>query len=144
VPNTHDVRFVGYDEAMRLKEPGYAGLVLRFVRGLLLVDVIVALIVAVINLLLNLHTLLAYGTLLVWASIALIVVAAILVTGGLSSRLQDVGAYNLTRAGDMSENLHQVAEAGRNSIGCSLLLLLAGITLFALGNLLQAIAPLFG
>lgn len=127
-----------------MNELTYAGIVLRFVRGLLLTDVIVALIVAIISLLLDLHTWLAYGTLLVWAASALIVLAGVLTVGGLSSRLQDVGAYNLSHAGDMSENLYQVAESGRNSIGCSLLLLLAGISLLALGKFLQAIAILNG
>jgi hypothetical protein len=125
-----------------MNELTQAGIVLRFVRGLLLTDIIVALIVAVIDVFLDLYTLLAYGTLLVWAAMVLIVLAGILTVGGLSSRLHDVGAYNLSRAGDMSENLHQVAEAGRSSFGCSLLLFLAGITLFALGNFLQTIATL--
>ena len=112
----------------------------RLVRGLLLADVIVAFVVAVISLLLRLHTWLAYGTLLVWSAGALIVLAGILTVGGLSSRLQDVGAYNLTHAGDMSENLHQIAEAGRSSIGCSLLLLMAGISLLAIGKFIQVIS----
>lgn len=87
---------------------------------------------------------LAYGALLMWAGMALIVLAGILTIGGLSSRLQDVSAYNLSHVGDMSENLYQVAEAGYNSSGCSLLLLLAGISLLALGKSLQAITALFG
>ena len=136
--------FAEYHEAMPLNAFSYLGIVLRFLRGLLLLDVIVALIVAVISLFLDMHTWLAYGTLLRWAGIALIVLAGILTVGGLSSRLQDVGAYNLSHAGDMSENLYQVAEAGRSSIGCSLFLLLTGISLLALGKSLQAIATLFG
>lgn len=93
---------------------------------------------------LDLHTWLAYGTLLMWAGMALIVLAGILTIGRLSSRLHAVGAYNLSHDGDMFENLYQVAEAGRNSIGCSLLLLLAGISLLALGKFLQAIAAPLG
>lgn len=136
--------FAGYHEAMHLNEPTYAEIGMRFFRGMLLIDVIVALIVAIISLFLDLHTWLAYRTLLRWAGLVLIVLAGILTVGGLSSRLQDVGAYNLSHAGDMSENLYQVAESGRNSIGCSLLLLLAGISLLALGKTLQAIATLLG
>ena len=128
---------------MLLNEQSDAGIILHFARGLLFIDVTVAVTVELISWFLDLHTLLAYGTLLAWAGVALIVLAAMLVMGGLSSRLQDIGAYNLSRAGDISENLRQVAEAGRSSIGCSLLLLLAGISLLALGNILQALAVLF-
>lgn len=136
--------FAGYHEAMHLNEPTYAEIARRFFRGMLLIDVIVALIVGVISLFLDLPTWLAYGTLLRRAGLALIVLAGVLTVGGLSSRLQDVGAYNLSKAGNMSENLYQVAEAGRSSIGCSLLLLLTGISLLALGKSLQDISALFG
>src|SRR5574342_240234 len=90
------VRFPEHHEAMLLNEQSDAGIILHFARGLLFIDVTVAVTVELISWFLDLHTLLAYGTLLAWAGVALIVLAAMLVMGGLSSRLQDIGAYNLS------------------------------------------------
>jgi hypothetical protein len=132
----------GHHEAMN--QHGSAEGFLRLLRAVILIDGIVAVIVGVISLSLGLYTPEAYGTLLVWAGIALIVMASILGMGSVSSRLQDVGAFNLSGAGDMSENLRQIAESGRSSLGCSLLLILAGITLLVIGSILQVIPALFG
>jgi len=122
-----------------MNKQGSAEIILRFLRTVLLTDVILAVIVGVITLLLDLHTLEAYGTLLVWAGVAVLILAGLLGIGGLSSRMKDVGAYSLSGAGNMSENLQRVAESGRSSLGCFSLLLVAGIVLVAIGTILQFI-----
>jgi hypothetical protein len=127
-----------------MNKQGSAEIILRFLRTVLLIDVILAVIVGVITLLLDLHTLEAYGTLLVWAGVALMILSAVLGIGGLSSRMEDVGAYSLSGAGNMSENLRRIAESGQSSLGCFSLLLVAGIVLAATGYILQIISTLFG
>ena len=127
-----------------MNTPGSAEAILRFLRSVIVIDAIVAVIVGVISLLLDLHTLEAYGTPMVWTGVAVIVLACVLGIGGLSSRMEDVGAYNLSGAGNMSENLRRVAEAGQSSAGCFALLLVAGILLAAIGYILQIIPALFG
>ena len=96
-----------------MKEQGSAKVILRFLRNVLLTDAILAVIVGVITLLLDLHTLEAYGTLLVWASVVVLLLACVLGIGGISARIQDVGAYSLSGAGNMSENLQRVEDSGR-------------------------------
>ncbi|HEU0295278.1 MAG TPA: hypothetical protein VFR47_21235 [Anaerolineales bacterium] len=127
-----------------MNTPGSAEAILRFLRAVILIDVIVAVIVGVISLLLDLHTLEAYGTLLVWAAVVVMLIACVIGIGGIASRMEDVGAYNLSGAGNMSENLRRVAEAGQSSVGCFSLLLVAGISLAAIGYILQIISTLFG
>jgi hypothetical protein len=131
-------------EKVILKNQGFAEAILRFLRSVLLLDVILAVIVWGIALLLDLHTVEAYGTLLVWAGVALMILSAVLGIGGLSSRMEDVGAYSLSGAGNMSENLRRIAESGQSSLGCFSLLLVAGIVLAATGYILQIISTLFG
>lgn len=130
-------------EKVALKNQGYAEAILRFLRSVMLIDVILAVIVGVITLLLDLHTLDAYGTLLVWAGVAVLLLACALGIGGISARMQDVGAYSLSGAGNMSENLQRVAEAGQSSVGCFSLLLVAGMALVAIGKFLQIVPTLF-
>ena len=127
-----------------MNKQGSAEIILRFLRTVLVIDVILAVIVGVITLLLDLHTVEAYGTLLVWAGVALMILSAVLGIGGLSSRMEDVGAYSLSGAGNMSENLRRIAESGQSSLGCFSLLLVAGIVLAATGYILQIISTLFG
>jgi hypothetical protein len=131
-------------EKVILKDQGYANAILRFLRSVLLMDAILAVIVGIISLLLDLHTLEAYGTLLVWAGVAVIFCGLVIAIGGYSSRLEDVRAFNISRAGNMSENLQRVAEAGQSSLGCFSLLLVAGLALVAIGYMLQIIPTLFG
>ena len=131
---------IGQYEKVILKNQGSAERILRFLRGVLLLDVILAVIVGGIALFLDLHTLEAYGTLLGWAGMALLLLACVLGIGGLSSRMQDVGAYSLSGAGNMSENLQRIAEAGQSSLGCFSLLLVAGMGLIAIGYIFQSIA----
>lgn len=126
-----------------MNKQGSAEIILRFLRTVLLIDVIVAVIVGVMTLLLDLHTLEAYGTLLVWAGVAVMILAGLLGIGGLSSRMEDVGAYSLSGAGNMSENLRRIAESGQSSLGCFSLLLVAGMALVAIGKFLQIVPALF-
>lgn len=122
-----------------MKDQGYGEAILRFLRSILLMDAILAVMVGIISFVLDLHTLEAYGTLLVWAGAAVILFGLMIAMGGYSSRLEDVGAFNISRAGNMSENLRRVAEAGQSSLGCFSLLLAAGITLVGIGSILQII-----
>lgn len=116
----------------------------RFLRPVLVMDAVVAVIVGVVSVLLDLYTLEAYGTLLVWAGVAVILLACVIGIGGIASRIEDVNAFHLSRAGNLSENLQRVAEAGQSSVGCFALLLLAGISLVTIGYILQIIAAIFG
>ena len=127
-----------------MNKQGYTEVIVRFLRAILLVDVSVAVIVLIISILLDLHSLVAYGTLLVWASGALILAACILGIGRVSSRMADVGAYSVSGAGNMSENLQRIAEAGQGSVGCASLLLLAGVSLAIIGYILQGLPALLG
>ena len=131
---------IGQYEKVLLKNEGRAEVILQFLRSVLLLDVILAVMVGGITLLLDLHTLEAYGTLLRWAGMALMLLACVLGIGGLSSRMQDVGAYSLSGAGNMSENLQRIAEAGQSSFGCFSFLLVTGISLMAIGYIVQSIA----
>jgi len=116
---------------------------LRFLRATLLMDAILAAIVWIITLLLDLHTWWAYGTLLVWTGFAVIVLACLLGIGGVSSRIQDVGAYSLSGAENNPELFRHVAESGQSSLGCFFLLVVAGIGLLTIGTILQIIPDLF-
>ena len=117
---------------------------LRFLRATLLMDAILAAIVWIITLLLDLHTWWAYGTLLVWTGFAVIVLACLLGIGGVSSRIQDVGAYSLSGAGNDSELFRHIAEAGQSSLGCFFLFVVAGMGLLVIGYLFRIISALFG
>ena len=50
----------------------------------------------------------------------------------------------LTGAGHMSENIGYISQAGQNSLGCFILLMIAGIGLLGLGYLLQTTSALVG
>ena len=118
--------------------------ILGFLRPVILIDAILVVIVWIITLLLDLHTWWAYGTLLVWTGFAVIVLACLIGVGGVSSRLQDVGAYSLSGAGNDSELFRHVAEAGQSSLGCFFLFVVAGISLLTIGYLFRIIPALFG
>ena len=117
--------------------------ILRFLRPVMLIDAILVVIVWIIALLLDLHTWWAYGTLLTWAGFVMIALACLLGIGGVSSRLQDVGAYSLSGAGNKSELFRHVAEAGQSSLGCFFLFVVAGLGLLVIGYLVQIIAAVF-
>ena len=117
---------------------------LRFLRPVILLDAILLVIVWIITLLLDLHSWWAYGTLLVWTGFAVIVLACLLGIGGVSSRIQDVGAYSLSGAGNDSELFRHIAEAGQSSLGCFFLFVVAGMGLLVIGYLFRIISALFG
>ena len=123
-----------------MKEQSNAEAIGRFLRPVLVIDAVIAVVVGILCVFLDLYTLEAYGTLLVWAGLAVFLIACVIGIGGVASRLEDVHAFHLSRAGNMSENLRRVAESGQSSVGCFALLLLAGISLIAIGYFLQFIA----
>ena len=70
---------------------------------------------------------------------------------GREQELADVGQLisnsrlvTLTGAGHMSENIGQISQAGQISLGCFMLLMIAGIGLLGLGYLLQTTSALVG
>jgi hypothetical protein len=116
-----------------------ATFVWRIARTILGIDLIFAIVVGVACLFLDLRTLEAYGTLLVWVGAGVLVLTALMGIGGVASRSQDIQAYSLSGAGDMSENLKRIAESGRSSLGCFTQFIVVGISLIALGYLIQLV-----
>ena len=127
-----------------MKKQGYTGVIVHFLRSALLIDAILAVIVGLVSFALGFRTLEAYGTLLIWTGMGLILISCIIGVGSFASRTEDVAAFSLSRAGNMSENLKQIAESSRSSFGCFLQLLVAGFGLVALGYLLPVIGLLMG
>jgi hypothetical protein len=127
-----------------MKEQGFAELILRFLRTVLLIDVSLASVTGLLSFLLGFRTVEAYATALVWTGLVLMFIAALTGAGGLSARAGDVGAYARSGAGNMSENLLQMAESRRSSLGCLFTLLVAGLGLTGTGYLLPVIFSLFG
>jgi hypothetical protein len=120
---------------MQKKE--FTPLLWRMARTVLMVDLFFAIIVGIACFMLDLWTPEAYGTLLVWAGAAVLVLTALMGIGGVASRSQDIQAYSLSGAGDMSENLRRIAEAGQSSLGCFVQFILISISLIVLGYLIQ-------
>jgi len=127
-----------------MKSQGYTEVILGFLRTAIKIDVILAGIVGFASFLLGWRTVETYGTVLLRTGILVIFFACIMVIGGFAARVQDVGAFTLTGAGDQSENLMQISESGRSSFGCFLQLLAAGLGLVVLGYLLPVIWLLLG
>ena len=127
-----------------MKEQGYAELILRFLRTVILIDTILTAVVGLIGILLGWHTVMEYGNALTWTGMLVIFIAAFLGAGGLSARSGDLAAYTLSGAGNMSENIRHVAESRRSSLGCLFLMLVAGLGLIAIGYLLPVLSPFFG
>jgi uncharacterized membrane protein len=123
-----------------MKKQENALAVLRFVRSILLIDLSLAMLVALACFFLDLWTFKAYGTVLVWVGVAVIVFAALTGVGGFASRVEDITAFSLSGAGNMFENLRQITDARQSNLGCFLLLALAGIGLIAMGYLIQVLA----
>ena len=122
-----------------MNEQGIINVVLRLLRSALLLDAGVAAALAVFCFVNNLASLEAYGTFLTWAGFAIIILASILGAGGLSSQMRDVADFSLTRAGNMAENLRQIAESKNSSLGCLILLVSAGLGLLGLGYIVKLI-----
>ena len=127
-----------------MKNQGYSEVISRFLRTVLKLDFILAGIVGFAGFLLGWRTAEAYGTVLLRTGILVILFACIMVIGGFAARVEDVGAFTLTGAGDQSENLMRISESGRSSFGCFLQLLAAGLGLVVLGYLLPVIWLLMG
>ena len=127
-----------------MKEQGNAELILRFLRTVLLIDACLAGVAGLIVFLLGFRTVEAYGTALIWTGMIVLFIAALTGAGGLSARAGDVGAYTRSGAGNMSENMLQMAESRRSSLGCLFTLLVAGLGLTGTGYLLPVIFSLFG
>ena len=126
-----------------MKEQGYAELILRFLRTVILLDASLAGVAGLIAFLLGFRTVEAYGTVLTWTGMLVIFIAALTGAGGLSARAGDVGAYTRSGAGNMSENMLQMAESRRSSLGCLFTLLVAGLGLTGTGYLLPVLSALF-
>jgi hypothetical protein len=122
-----------------MKAQGYAELILRFLRTVIVIDVSLAGAVGLISLLLGFRTVVAYGSTLIWTGMIVMFIAALTAAGGFSARAADVGAYAISGAGNKSENMMHVAESRLSSLGCFFLLLLAGLGLIGLGYLLPII-----
>lgn len=112
-------------------------IVLRFVHRVLYTDLILAALIAILSYFLEIRTLEGYGTLLSWAGIAVMGFACLAAIGGFASRTTDIGAFSLSGAGNMSEQLKHVADARHSSLGCFTLLLSIGFGLIVIGNLFQ-------
>ena len=115
----------------------------HFVRGVLMADLVISILVGTGCILLKLYTFEAYSMLLVWAGMAVLFLTCVLGIGGFASRTQDMAAFFRTKAGDPFENLQRVAEDRQSSFGCFLQLLSIGIGLIAFGYLVQGISNFF-
>ena len=126
-----------------MKEQGYAEIILRFLRTVVVIDATLAGVVGLISLLLGFRTVVAYASTLIWTGLIIIFIAALTAAGGFSARAADVGAYSLSGAGNQSENMMHMAESRISSLGCFLLLLVSGLGLVGLGYLLPILWYLF-
>ena len=122
----------------------YAEVILRFVRTVLLIDAVLASVVTLIIFLLGWRMPEAYGLALNRTGVILLLFGCFIGIGGFSARTSDLGAYSISGAGDMSENLMHIAESRQSSLGCFFLLLVAGLGLMAIGDLLPVVTTLIG
>jgi hypothetical protein len=119
-----------------------SNLIKGFLRKVVVMDAILAILVVLVGLALGLRMLESYGTLMIWTGGGLIFLATVTGVGGYASRAADSEAFRLTRAGNPTENLQHIAESSQNSFGCVFLLVSIGMGLAALGSLLSAAATL--
>jgi hypothetical protein len=123
---------------------GLKDVLLQLFRAAILTDVILAMIIGLFSFLLGFRSMRAFETFLTWAGFGLIFFAGFIGVGGVSARVQDISAFQISGAGDTSENLKQISESGRSSFGCFLQLLAAGLGLVVLGYLLPVVWLLLG
>ena len=123
-----------------MKEQGIAEIILTFLRAVLLTGASLTSAVWLVGFLRGWRTAEAYGSALVWTGMIVMFIAALTGAGGLSARAGDIGAYTRSGAGNMSENMLQMAESRRSALGCLILLLVVGLGLMAIGYLLPVIA----
>jgi hypothetical protein len=127
-----------------MRKQGLRDVLSRLLRTAILTDVILAMIIGLLSFLLGFRSMEAFETFLTWAGFGLIFFACFISVGGVSARVQDISAFQISRAGDLSENLMRISESGRSSFGCFLLLLIAGLGLVVLAYLLPLISLLMG
>ena len=123
--------------------PEKAGIVASFrsiTRTILIADLVISVLVGIVCIFLNLYTFEAYGTLLVWTEITVLVLTCVMGIGGFASRTQDIAAFSTSKAGDPFDNLLRVAEARQSSFGCILQLIGISIGLIGFGYLVQRIS----
>ena len=127
-----------------MKKQGYVDLMFRLLGKVILIDVVLAVVVGLVSFVLDWRTVETYGTALIRTGVIAMFLAAFIGIGGYSARAGDAGAYSLSGAGNMSENLMHIAESGRSSLGCFFLLLLSGLGLVLIGYLLPVFLVIFG
>ena len=127
-----------------MKKQGYADVMLRFISRVILLDAALAGVVGLASFLFGWRTVEAYTTALIRVGVMVILFATFIGIGGYSARARDAGAYSVSGAGNMSENLIHIAESGRSSLGCFFLLLLTGLGLILIGYLLPLLLVVFG
>ena len=125
-----------------MKEQGFAEIILPFLRAVVVTSASLASAVGLVGFLRGWRTVEAYGSALVWTGMIVMFIAALTGAGGLSARAGDIGAYTRSGAGNMTENMLQMAESRRSALGCLLILLVVGLGLMAIGYLLPVIASL--
>lgn len=116
-----------------------ATFVWRTARTALVADLFFAIVVGIACFMLDLRSPEAYGTLLVWVGVAVLVLTTLMGIGGFTSRADDLRAFSMTGAGDMTENIRRIAESKQSSIGCFIQFILIGVSLIALGYLIQLV-----
>ena len=109
----------------------------------MIADLVISVLIGLVCIFLKLYTFEAYGMLLDWAGMAVLVLTCVMGIGGFASRTQDIAAFSATKAGDPFENLLHVAEARQSSFGCVLQLIGIGISLIGVGYLVQSISNFF-
>lgn len=111
--------------------------------AILKADLVFSVLAGVVCIILKLYTFEAYGTLLVWAGMAVLFLTCVMGIGGFASRTQDMAAFFTTKAGDPFENLLRVSEARQSSFGCFLQFIGVAISLIGFGYLVQNISKFF-
>jgi hypothetical protein len=122
-----------------VKKDEIAVTILRFMRTVILADLILAAIVGLACYVLDLRSFAAYGTVLVWAGTAVIVLAGFIGIGGFASRTEDAVAYSRSGAGNMIDNLQHITNARSSNLGCIVHLVTAALLLIGAGYLVQII-----
>jgi len=120
-----------------LNKEGIPAIVLRFARTVLLTDFVLAGIIGLACYVLDFHTLEGFGTLLVWAGVALVLFACFTAIGGFAARAEDAIAFSRSGAGNTIDNLPQITDARSSNLGCFLHLVFVAIVLIGVGFLLQ-------
>ena len=127
-----------------MKKLGYADVMLRFIGRVILLDAALAGVVGLASFLFGWRTVEAYATALIRIGVIVMFLAVFIGVGGYSARAGDAGAYSVSGAGNMSENLMHIADSARSSLGCFFLLLLTGLGLIVIGYLLPVVLVVFG